>query len=593
MIHFIFYSMRRPPFARLVLFALICVSLVLVGCTTPRKSACEGKLQFDGQSGFQFTENEDLLLCGDSDSDADGWKNIPFSQREFMVRSYLKTRGYHHTSVRFENDRLIVDPGVKSRIRNVEFNGAPPQFFDVGYVGWRGALLQSASLDDIESWTNRRLHEVGYPCAKVTLLANTDTEQVQVTIDPGKPEVFPVPTYDESRPFSETVMRRYDAFQIDDWYDERLTNLTSSRMAQDGVVFKSYFAPDCVSDPFALRHRVAVGEPRLLRLGVGASTEELIFFKGSWRNTRLGSGASKFYVDAYASKLRQSLQVGTDWYFSNKIPRWYLQPIALAERIDERYQEYFSTSVSPLLANRIDFSAGTLESKFGPGISYEQTFDGVVAGGKTYYRLETEFRFSDYPFQVYAGDPRQGYTLFFATTTIAKNRYTTAGIHRFRIEGTALLNLGHYDPPQVILGTRFGIRSVVVPPDTSLRDNLPSDFYSFLGGEQNVRGFGRQELPLGRKGALSSAYLGFEARFPTFLPKGFDPLLFTDYAWMGDGNFGFDSTIFFSPGFGIRYLSPIGAVRTTVAHGWVLGPNPQGSEDAEHWQFFLSLGREF
>lgn len=565
----------------------------LAGCATAKKSACDGKIHFEGKSGFQFNENEDLLLCGDSNSDADGWKNIPFSQREYMIRSYLKTRGYHHTSVRFEDDQLFVDPGVKSRIHHVEFKGAPPQFFEVGYVGWRGALLQSASLDDIEGWTNRRLHEVGYPCARVTLVANSDTEQVVVTIDPGKPEVFPIPTYDESRPFSEAVMRRYDAFQLDDWYDERLTNLTSSRMAQDGVVFKSYFAPDCVSHPFSLKHRVAVGEPRLLRLGVGASTEELIFFKGSWRNTRLGSGASKFYVDAYASKLRQSIQVGTDWYFSSLLPRWYLQPIALAERVDERYQEYFTTSVSPLLANRSDFSAGTLESKFGPGISYEHTFDGLVSGGKSFYRLESEFRFSDFPFQIYAGDPRQGYSLLFASTTILKNRYTTAGVHRFRIEGTGLINLGNYDPPQVILGTRFGVRSVVVPPDSSLRDNLPSDFYSFLGGEQNIRGFGRQELPLGRKGALSSAYVGLEARFPALLPKGFDPLLFTDYAWLGDGNFGFDSTLFFSPGLGLRYLSPIGAIRTTVARGWVLGPNPPSSEEAEHMQIFLSLGREF
>ncbi|RYZ68890.1 MAG: hypothetical protein EOP09_08690, partial [Proteobacteria bacterium] len=170
-----------------IFYTLTGLSLLLTvslsGCATAKKSACDGIIQFEGKTAFKFNENEDLLLCGDDQ--ADGWKNIPFSQREFMVRSYLKDRSYHHVNVRFDQDQLIVDPGTKSRIKQVIFKGAPAAFYYVGYVGWRGAELKSTSLDEIQGWTSRRLHEIGYPCAKVDLTANADTEVVEVKINSG------------------------------------------------------------------------------------------------------------------------------------------------------------------------------------------------------------------------------------------------------------------------------------------------------------------------------------------------------------------------------------------------------------------------
>ncbi|RYZ70958.1 MAG: hypothetical protein EOP09_05335, partial [Proteobacteria bacterium] len=277
----------------------------------------------------------------------------------------------------------------------------------------------------------------------------------------------------------------------------------------------------------------------------------------------------------------------------------YLQPIALLERRNEKYQKYANVSFSPLLVNQSDFTPGTLISKFGPAVNFENTYEGLSVGGKTFYRLETEFNWSDYPYQIYLSSPRDGHTFTVASSSIVKSRYTTAGVHRLRFEGTKLWNLGRYDPAQIILGVRFSVHSVLVGQDQTLRDSLPSDFYSFLGGEQNVRGFSRQELPLDavnatgpRRGSLSSAYTGFESRFPMLLPAGLDPLVFTDWAWFGSGNFGFESTLFFSPGIGLRYQSPIGAVRTTLARGFVLG-DVFNKVDAEHIQFFLSLGREF
>ena len=595
--------MKHRYFTREKVHALFV--LVLFGmagaCSSGSKSACDGTVLFNGDREFSFNANEETLLCGDEDRkdkdaekkrETDGWRHVPFSQREFLLRKYLSQRGYHHSQIRFETDHLVVDPGARSRILDVRFTGVPDEFFNIGYIGWRSTLLQTSSLDDIESWTLKRLHSIGYPCAKLRLLANADTDIVSVDVESGPKRDFPEVSYGEEQPLKGFVMRRYDAFRTGERYDERLLALTSSRMAADGVVFKSYFTPSCGDDPFQLTHRVAVGEPRLLKIGVGADTESFAIGKISWRHGRLGSNASNLSAALQVSKLLQEVDLNANWYFNKNHPRTFIDSSVTVRRNRDTQQEYDEVAVPVLLAKRLDFRSGTLEAKAGPEFSFENTIDGRVKGGKSFYRFETQFTFTDYPYQVYGSNPREGFQYSISTSSIVRDAYTRFGAHQVRLTGTHLWNLDRYDPPRYVLGFRYGFNTVLTGANQRVNDTLPSSYYTYLGGEQSVRGFGRQELPLRETGSLTAAFTGFEFRAAAWLPPGFDPFFFADAGWIGRRNFDFMPTTYLSPGLGLRWQSPIGALRVTVAHGVIVGKDP-GENSAEHFQFFLSLGQEF
>jgi outer membrane translocation and assembly module TamA len=111
-----------------------------------------------------------------------------------------------------------------------------------------------------------------------------------------------------------------------------------------------------------------------------------------------------------------------------------------------------------------------------------------------------------------------------------------------------------------------------------------------VGGGNDIRGYGRLELPNNDFGGRYTVTLGTEVRFPYTLPFKIEPFLLADFGIMRSGPAtDSESTLgVWSPGFGLRCESPIGPIRASVAHGFVLnGAGP------EHWQFYLGLGEEF
>jgi outer membrane translocation and assembly module TamA len=120
---------------------------------------------------------------------------------------------------------------------------------------------------------------------------------------------------------------------------------------------------------------------------------------------------------------------------------------------------------------------------------------------------------------------------------------------------------------------------------------LPPDYRTYLGGSSDLRGFSRQELPTDGEGGMSSFYLGVETRFSGVLPWNLEPLFLFDVGALGSKPVSLDMPIYWSPGFGMRFESPIGTFRGTLANGFV----GSGVHDwsGSHWQLYLSLGEEF
>jgi translocation and assembly module TamA len=181
--------------------------------------------------------------------------------------------------------------------------------------------------------------------------------------------------------------------------------------------------------------------------------------------------------------------------------------------------------------------------------------------------------------------PQAGFQFGLTADFNARSAFSDVTAQRLNGTGEYLYNLNNYDPPLWIFGLRYGFGLVFTGEDS--RAALPANFFQYLGGSQNLRGFGRLELPNdGQGGGLTSAFLGAEVRLSQTLPFNVDPFLFVDLGGIGRTSFSFDLPLFWSPGVGLRWASPIGPVRTTLAQGFI-------GNTSDHLQLYISLGEEF
>jgi outer membrane translocation and assembly module TamA len=85
---------------------------------------------------------------------------------------------------------------------------------------------------------------------------------------------------------------------------------------------------------------------------------------------------------------------------------------------------------------------------------------------------------------------------------------------------------------------------------------------------------------------MTAFYLDPELRFTDLPLFGLQPFVFFDLGETGATPASFDSPLLYSPGLGLRYKSPFGVFRTTLARGFPLD-TPGG------WNFYFSFGEEF
>jgi outer membrane translocation and assembly module TamA len=144
-----------------------------------------------------------------------------------------------------------------------------------------------------------------------------------------------------------------------------------------------------------------------------------------------------------------------------------------------------------------------------------------------------------------------------------------------------------------VLGVRGAAATTITGERPGPDIKIPPGFRQYLGGSRDLRGFGREELPANGLGGLSSVFGGVELRFGGPLPLGTQPLLFLDAGALGNAPWSLDHPAYVSPGFGARWESPIGVVRTSLAHGFILPGDTSVPDSFSHLQFYLSLGEEF
>lgn len=551
-----------------------------------------GKVFLEKKQKLELKDMEQRLICGDSSGDQIGtaWASIPANQASFFLSSFLQSRAYHKPQMDIIAGNLYVKLGPKFRAGTFTLKNEPPAWEIPNRRYVRGRLLEPTLLDELEGWGEYQLKMNGYACGEATVLSDPSTGEIEVRLEP-KDRLRIRQVVDESATgLRGGVMERYNAFVMGDYYNQRMVDLTQRRIAEEGVVSTIDFKPRCEKDGVTLLRRIDLGPSRQLRIGVGGSTDEGPRVRLNVRQTRVGSSASTAQANLDMSFEKQVANASIRWYYSRTLTSFFLEPVAEFSNVTEenRKEQIFNTTL--FHGWFYNFRPTSLTMRLGPNYSENFLIEGVGPRRSTLTVLSADLSLMDHDWEFFKRSPREGYNqtldLIFAQEGVG-SQFTA---HRARYQGQHIFNIGYFDPPMAILGFRWSAGSTFATQD--LRSQLPTRFQFFGGGTGSLRGWESEQLP--REGAaFSEIRIGTELRFYKLLFNMVDPFVFADIGRLGDINFRLSTPTFFSPGFGLRWESPVGAVRGFLAQPVVWGiPNGE-PEYKQSMRLGVTLGEEF
>lgn len=549
----------------------------------------------EGNALGDLSDEEKRLVCGDPHPEAanqgdlrfdDAWKQIPFPQARYNLRNFLADRGYFHPElVQAGEHELVVRVGEPTTIRSLTVEDLPSGLKPYRKRDFLGRRLTSSALDGIEKWISQRVQALGYPCPKIQSRADPETGAVQVTIWRGPLQNF-IAIEEESIPGTQAgMLRRYDAFHLGDVFDGDLLTVSENRVNNTKLVESDHLSASCGPQGALVKQSTTVGPPRLISLGAGINTEGVLVGKATWRDVRLGSHASSIDVTAEASSIEQFVSAYFNWYTLPYPSRRYLVPKIVFDHENQQWYETYTETPWMGWGTTWDGAGVGLSAVTGPSLELIRMISGYGPGVSHFSSWRSEVSLRSHGFEYWQSSPRAGFDTKLVTRFNSGDVYSTASAQALSLSGEALFNYRELDPPLIVLGVRGTVATTVTGEQLGPGTMIPPNFRYYLGGSPDLRGFGLQEIP-GPNGGLTSVYLGIEARLVATLPIGLEPIAFVDTGVMGAGSWQLDDPFYWSPGGGIRWASPFGPIRTTLAHGFINGTS-------DHWQFFLSLGEEF
>jgi outer membrane protein assembly complex protein YaeT len=156
----------------------------------------------------------------------------------------------------------------------------------------------------------------------------------------------------------------------------------------------------------------------------------------------------------------------------------------------------------------------------------------------------------------------------------------------------------HYFPvgAPIVVASRLQLGNI--RPAESLAENVPFSKKFFLGGATSIRGWGRYEvsplsdgLPIG-----GNSMMAFSEELRITLPGRLGAVLFLDggNVWADSWQISLDE-LRYAAGWGLRYRTPVGAVRLDV--GYQLNPISElkvnGEPQRRPWRIHFSIGQAF
>ncbi len=557
------------------------------------------QIQFAGKENIDLEAMEIRLVCGDAHTE--GWGRVPFNQAESFLRAFLQQRGYQEPSFTPGRDVLMVDPGAKTLVSSFSVTGLPPGVDPRKFRKIRGQVMTPKLLDTAKAALLGVLQNRGYACPEVEIRGNGATGQLSAEVRPRGVYFLNNIRIPKTDAMSPEVFSRYEAFKRGQRFDGRLLDLTAQRALADSLFLSAYFDITCSTEAalaqagegLTITGRVVAGKSQLYKLGIGFDTEGLFIGKAQWQDSRIGARANSMEGTLYAS-LREQTAVADYRYYTGPGSRVYLMPKLTFGRLNNTQFESIHSELALLPSLSRDSRSRRTEFSAGPALEYANTIRGPGPGRDSYGSLITQLEFRGHDFEYYAGDPRTGGRVVFKSQSRLKGAGSVITAHILTLQGEHVWNLGGYEPPALVLATRYLMQGTLVRNSLLASGKLPLDTRFFMGGDANLRGAGFNKVPSDAAGLLTSVYDGLELRLMDVFSHGIQPLIFLDAAMGGRGSFRLDPNVYYSPGFGVRWSSPVGSIRATLARGLVWKRDPS-AEILMHpsWQFFLSLGKEF
>ena len=516
------------------------------------------------------------MICGDDELHP--YQKIPAYEARFFFKGFLQSRGYLNPEFEIKNDELHVWPGKKSKVKRIvvvsDNRKLSSEIDDEIDRLYEDKILTTGLLDEIEVESMEQLSYRGYPCAKVSSEAYTDTGEIRIQLRETRKHRFGEVDVEEIRGLRKTALDRYYPFHSNLTFDERLLELTEKRMLRAEVVQGTYFLEDCAEEGFSLSQHFILGPPRTFRFGVGASTELGPFARVRWSHNRYKSMASVLSANLQASFRSQSLNLSADSFFWHHRPRRSL--FSQFEILHESQLDYEqlvlrlrphmkwtrdSEGFHKLYTLGPTYESGTYHSE---ETSDTKSFStGILEGGVAWTSHRYEF------FDLH---PQEGevYSLNF------DYRHPALGFSDQLLKlDSSVLNLGQitdWGRGTLVGGTRLSMGTTWVHDDLSLK-GLPPTVKFFGGGSNDVRGFLLNTIPNNHGlGALTRISLKLELRRTYLFRQTIEGFTFLDSAYFGDDSWDIDPSLYYSPGIGMRWLSPIGLIQGYVSRGYITNP---------------------
>ena len=547
------------------------------------------RLIFSGGE-IALSDSDKRLLCGDPDSEA--WSRVPAAQARSLLRVMLQNRGYHEPEFRVEGEILSVSIGSRSVVTAFVAEGLPPGVDPGKQRGFVGEVLTPGLLDRAGAALTSELRMRGYACPEVSIRADPRTGRVSASVVPGETANLDRIVDPALEGIDPKIFRRYEAFRRGQPLDERLLTVTSARIMHEALFLSAFFDIDCGSRPAAIVLRAVAAPPQLVRIGAGVDSEGLVRARAQWQHSRIGARASSMETTLQASVREQSFESFLRLY-PGPASRVHIQPRFLAVRADEARYETVNAqlSLSPVLS--WDGRAAGVEARAGPALEQIRTVRGAGVPRETYLSWEMRATVLSHVIERYLSDPREGWQASLDTSSRFAGANSEITAHRMRLTAQALWNVGGYEPPLLIVGSRASAAATWISDVERTIGLLPPTYRHFLGGDSDYRGLGRRELPGESLGYLTAVYHGLELRVGDWFPKRLQPFIFLDAAMGGTRRFDLSPDLYYAPGAGLRWPSPVGTLRGSIARGFVRHSDPATAPVESRLQLYFSFGREF
>lgn len=573
-------------------FAFFTLTAILSACAHRDRKICGNVTLREGS--IELSRNEEVLVCG-SDRGKEGWRDVPLPQAEYQLKVLFQQRGYYEPRFEREKDQLRVWSGPRKKISELIVHDSTDIVDADRKRKIVGETLTPEKLDEVETWAETGLRSHGYPCPEIGLQAQAWDGKIVANVQSGKR--LRILEVDESGlgTLDEVAMARYRAFEVGDLYDVRETQLTASRMLGNGLFQSAYFVAQCRDDGAYLKLKADVGPSRLLRFEIGASTEEFPFTNIWFKNARLDDRASSLTAVVRASPLRQKLSVSSELFVIPGSKRTYFGPRFEVGRTSENDYEYLQAKLGADLGRSFDWDDMWISARGGPTLNYVNTTRGTGPDDVSYLSWEASVAAMDHRYEMSLRDQYEGWQASFEYRGQRDGLGSEINVDRYETSFKYLWNVGAFAPPLVVFATRLELVGVAANAvdEGAGRDLLPQEYRVYYGGDQNLRGFGRQALSNNAAGYLTAAYVGFEARLIEELRWRMEPFLLWDMAKLGNERFNLDDPVFASWGGGLRWASPFGTLRGSVAKGEIFDADLTTRFYTREWVFFMSFGQEF